>query len=276
MFSFNIKGKLIEYSSPLIMGILNLTKDSFYDGGKYDDERLAFQQIDKMVGDGADIIDMGAISSKEGSLISLPEIEIKKLIPAIRYIHQNYPHILISIDTYHHQVADECLSLGAHIINDISGGLMDEKIFLIASKHQVPIIIMHIQGTPETMQIHPSYNNLVQEVVLQINQQITKAKSYGVQDIIIDPGFGFGKTLAHNFELFNQIKTFQLFKRPILIGISRKSMIWKTLDTSPQNALTGTIALNMLALEYGTNILRVHDVKEAFETLKIFNALKNQ
>ncbi|MCZ2394054.1 MAG: dihydropteroate synthase [Chitinophagales bacterium] len=258
------------------MGILNLTENSFYDGGKFFATNDAYSQIDKIVQEGADIIDIGASTTKSGSKISHPNKEIEKLSSIIEYITQRYPEILISIDTYHHQVADFCINAGAHIINDISGGLIDEKIFSIAAKYQVPIILMHIQGTPETMQIQPTYNNLIQEVIQQLNQQINKAIATGVKDIIIDPGFGFGKTLLQNFELFNLLNTFQLLNKPILVGISRKSMIYKTLNTTPQDALTGTIALNMLALEYGTNILRVHDVKEAFETLKIFNALKNQ
>lgn len=274
MFSLNIKGKLIEINSPLIMGILNLTEDSFYDGGKFFATKDAYSQIDKIVQEGADIIDIGASTTKPGSKISHPNNEIEKLSSIIDYITQRYPEILISIDTYHHQVADFCINAGAHIINDISGGLIDEKIFSIAAQYQVPIILMHIQGTPETMQIQPTYNNLIQEVIQQLNRQINKAIEAGVKDIIIDPGFGFGKTLSQNFELFNQLNTFQLLNKPILVGISRKSMIWKTLATTPQDALTGTIALNMLALEYGANILRVHDVKEAVETVKIYKALK--
>ncbi|MCO5231503.1 MAG: dihydropteroate synthase [Chitinophagales bacterium] len=274
MYSLNIKGRLIEINTPLIMGILNLTEDSFYDGGKFFAADDALRQIDKIVQEGADIIDIGASTTKPGSKISHPNNEIEKLSGIIEYITQQYPEILISIDTYHHEVADFCINAGAHIINDISGGLIDEKIFSIAAQHQVPIILMHIQGTPETMQIQPTYNNLIQEVIQQLNHQINKAIAAGVKDIIIDPGFGFGKTLSQNFELFNQLNTFQLLGKPLLVGISRKSMIWKTLETTPQDALTGTIALNMLALKYGANILRVHDVKEAVETVKIHKALK--
>lgn len=272
-FTLCMRGKILSLETPKVMGILNLTQNSFYDGGLYHEFELAIQQIEKMITDGADIIDIGATSTRSGSPVSHPDDEIKTLTPIIKYISQNHPNILISIDTYHHSVAEAALLSGAHIINDISGGLYDNKIFEITARHKAPIILMHIQGTPETMQVEPKYQNLVQEVMLQLAQQTEKALSAGIQDIIIDPGFGFGKTIEHNFTLFQQLENFSIFKRPILVGISRKSMIWKTLKTSPQQALTGTIALNMLALEKGANILRVHDVKAAKETIAIYHAL---
>ena len=272
-FTLCMRGKLMSLETPKVMGILNLTKDSFYDGGLFHEFELAIHQVEQIISEGVDIIDIGATTTRPGSPISQPEDEIKTLLPIIEYISKHHPSIFISIDTYHHSVAEAALQSGAHIINDISGGLYDSKIFEVTARYKAPIVLMHIQGTPETMQIQPSYNNLVQEVMLQLAQQVEKAIEAGIQDIIIDPGFGFGKTTEHNFTLFHQLENFSIFKRPLLVGISRKSMIWKTLQTSAEHALTGTIALNMLALEKGTNILRVHDVKAAKETIAIYHAL---
>jgi dihydropteroate synthase len=272
-FTLSMRGQLLSLEIPKVMGILNLTKDSFYDGGKYDVLNLAIDQIEKMIDESVDIIDIGASTTRPGSPISHPDDEIKSLIPIIDYISKNHSSTFISVDTYHSSVAEASLQAGAQIINDISGGLFDNKIFEITARYKAPIVLMHIQGTPETMQIQPTYNNLVQEVMLQLAQQAEKAIEAGIQDIIIDLGFGFGKTIEHNFTLFNQLENFSIFKRPILVGISRKSMIWKTLQTSAEHALTGTIALNMLALEKGANILRVHDVKAAKETIATYNAL---
>ena len=272
-FTLNMRGQILSLETPKVMGILNLTKDSFYDGGQYQEVELAIQKIDQMIAEGVDIIDLGATSTRPGSPISQADDEIKILSLIIEYLSKNHPNTYTSIDTYHSSVAEAALEGGAHIINDISGGLYDDKIFAITARYKAPIVLMHIQGTPETMQIQPTYKNLVQEVMLHLAQQTEKAIEAGVQDIIIDPGFGFGKTINHNFTLFDQLENFKIFQRPILVGISRKSMIWKTLQTSPEEVLTGTIALNMLALEKGANILRVHDVKAAKETISIYNAL---
>ncbi|HUH74996.1 MAG TPA: dihydropteroate synthase [Chitinophagales bacterium] len=272
-FTLCMRGQILSLETPKIMGILNITKDSFYDGGLFHELDSAFQQVEHMIGEGADIIDIGATSTRSGSPISNPDDEIKALLPIINFITKNHPQKYISIDTYHHSVAEAALESGAHLINDISGGLYDPKIFETTAQYKAPIILMHIQGTPETMQVQPNYKNLIQEVMLQLAQQTEKAIEAGIQDIIIDPGFGFGKTITHNFSLFQQLENFSIFKRPLLVGISRKSMIWKTLQTSAEQALTGTIALNMLALEKGAHILRVHDVKAAKETIAIYNAL---
>lgn len=272
-FTLCMRGEILSLETPKVMGILNITKDSFYDGGLYQEFDLAIQQIEQMIIEGVDIIDIGATSTRSGSLISQPDAEIKSLAPIIEYITKNHPNTFISIDTYHHSVAEDALQSGAHLINDISGGLYDPKIFEVTARYKAPIVLMHIQGTPETMQIQPSYHNLIQEVILQLAQQTEKAIEAGIQDIIIDPGFGFGKTIEHNFSLFHQLENFQIFQKPLLVGISRKSMIYKTLQTTPEEALTGTIALNMLALEKGADILRVHDVKAAKETIEIYNAL---
>lgn len=276
IYSINCQGKLYTLDRPQVMGILNLTDNSFFDGGKYFDLKNAQNRVHQMIKDGVDIIDIGATTTKPGTPISDSEEEIDRLIPVIKFIRETYPNIWISIDTYHSSVAEKSLQAGAHIINDISGGLIDEKIFDVCAQYRAPYILMHIQGTPETMQLQPQYQNVVQDVVTQLLQQVKKADQAGVKDIIIDPGFGFGKTVEHNFKLMNQLEVFKIFQRPLLVGISRKSMIWKTLDTTPEFALTGTIALNMLSLEKGAHILRVHDVKEAVEVVKIFTALKNR
>lgn len=256
------------------MGILNLTEDSFFDGGKYFKKDEALKRAEQIISEGADIIDIGATTTKPGTPISHPDTEITKLSPVIEVIRTSFPEVIISVDTYHSSVAEAALESGAHIINDISGGMLDPEIFKVTAKHHAPIVLMHIQGTPETMQMQPEYKNLIQEIIHHLAVQTETALSAGIQDIIIDPGFGFGKTIPHNFELLNKLEAFHVFQRPLLAGISRKSMIWKTLQTSPKEALTGTIALNMYALEKGTHILRVHDVKEAAETIQMYLALK--
>lgn len=273
-YSLNCQGKLLNIDTPLVMGILNLTDNSFFDGGKYFNFQNAKDRVRQIVEEGATIIDIGATTTKPGTPISLASDEIKKLIPVIEFIKKEYTNLWISIDTYHSEVAEKCILAGAHIINDISGGLIDEKIFDVCAKYSTPYILMHIQGTPETMQNNPTYKNVVQEVVQQLLVQYQKAQKAGIKDIIIDPGFGFGKNTEHNFTLMKELEVFHTFKLPLLVGISRKSMIWKTLDTTPEHALTGTIALNMCALERGTHILRVHDVKEAVEVVKIYSALR--
>lgn len=275
-YSVNCRGQLISFDQPQVMGILNLTEDSFFDGGKYFKKDEALKRAEQIINEGASIIDIGATTTKPGTPFSHPDEEIKKLIPVVELIRTSFPEIIISIDTYHSPVANAVMEKGAHIINDISGGLFDPEIFAVTAKYHVPIVLMHIQGTPETMQIQPKYKNLIQDVIYQLAVQTEAALSYGIQDIIIDPGFGFGKTVAHNFELLNKLEAFHVFRRPLLVGISRKSMIWKTLQTSAKDALTGTIALNMYALEKGADILRVHDVKEAVETVQMYLALKQQ
>ncbi|MCO5249121.1 MAG: dihydropteroate synthase [Chitinophagales bacterium] len=273
-FSINCKGNLISLRTPMVMGVVNLTQDSFFDGGQYFDFEKALLQVEKDVHDGAAIIDLGATTTRSGTPVSHPDDEIKKLIPVIEAIKKSFPQTLISIDTYHSQVTEACLEKGADIINDISGGTIDEKIFEVTARYRAPYILMHIQGTPETMQIQPHYNNLMQEVIQQLKRQCDKAISYGIKDIIIDPGIGFGKTTEQNFELLQNLEVLSVLSHPILIGVSRKSLIWKTLQSSPQEALTGTIALNMHALSKGANILRVHDVKEAKETIEMYLALE--
>ena len=257
------------------MGILNLTEDSFFDGGLYLNEEQIIPRCKKMLEEGASIIDIGAQSSRPGATLIQADDELLKLIPIIKLLKTEIPKIIISIDTFWAKTASECIKAGADIINDISAGNMDEKMFDTIAKLQVPYIIMHMQGTPQSMQKNPIYNNVISEVISYFDKKIALLKAKGVKQIIIDPGFGFGKTLAHNYQLLNALEQFNHFKLPLLIGTSRKSMIYKLLNTSPKEALNGTSVTNTIALQKGVSILRVHDVKEAMECIKITTFAKN-
>ena len=270
----NCNGKLLDLTSPVVMGILNLTSDSFYDGGRYVDEALATEQINKMVEGGCKIIDIGAMSSRPGASISRPSEEIEKISPYIDLILSHHPEIFISVDTLHSSVADHVLSLGAHIINDISGGSYDSNMMEVVASFKAAFIMMHMNGLPSDMQLHPTYNNIVLDILSHFTNQIVRAKTKGITDIVIDPGFGFGKSIDHNYELLFKLETFRIFDLPVLIGISRKSMIYKYLNTNPSEALNGTTALHMVALQKGCKILRVHDVREAVECIALFEKLK--
>jgi len=273
--SINLAGELIDLSSPIVMGILNVTPDSFYDGGKYQTEKSILNRAEEIISQGGKIIDIGAFSTRPGSKeVSLKE-ELNRIVPAVKAIRDKFPQMHLSLDTYRSEVARIIVDdFGPCIINDISGGTMDEKMFEVVAGLKIPYILMHIQGTPGTMQDHPSYTDVVNEVILFLSQRVQKLKLLGVNDIIIDPGFGFGKLTSHNYELMNRLDSFKIFKLPVLVGISRKGMIWKPLGIKPDEALTGTIALNTLALLGNADILRVHDVKEAVETIKITEMLK--
>ncbi len=251
------------------MGILNVTKDSFFDGGQYLNEKAIIAKCKKMLDEGAHIIDIGAQSSRPGASIVTAQDELNKLLPVIKLLKSEFPKIIISIDTYWAEVAKQCIQAGANIINDISAGEMDKDMFDIIAKLQVPYIIMHMKGTPKNMQDNPTYNNVVLEIISYFQKKIEELKKKGIKQIIIDPGFGFGKTLTHNYQLLNKLEEFNSLKTPILIGASRKSMIYKLLDKSPQEALNGTSVINTIALLKGAHILRVHDVKEAAECIKI-------
>lgn len=257
----------MDFKRPKIMGILNISKDSFFDGGKYSNIENALKQTEKMLSEGADIIDIGSFSTRPGaSLVSIKE-ERGILIPILSSLIDKFPKTLFSIDTFQSEIAKEALSIGASMINDISGGTYDSKMMEVISEHQVPYCIMHIQGKPLDMQIKPLYKNVVIEVLKYFSDRLEKAHSYGINNIIIDPGFGFGKTINHNYELFKNLSLFKQINCPILIGVSRKSMIYKTLGTTPEFSLNGTSILHTYALLKGANILRVHDVKEAKECL---------
>jgi len=261
--------------NPIVMGILNLTEDSFFDGGLYLNEEQIIAKCKKMLEEGASIIDIGAQSSRPDATLIQADDELLKLLPIIKLLKTEIPGIIISIDTFWAKTASECISAGANIINDISAGEMDENMFNTIAKLKVPYIMVHIKGTPQNMQNNPTYNNVVADLISYFHTKIALLKSKGVEQIIIDPGFGFGKTLAHNYQILNSLEQFNQFKLPVLIGTSRKSMIYKLLETSPQEALNGTSVTNTMALQKGVSILRVHDVKEAMECIKITIFAKN-
>ena len=271
------KGNSIIFSTDnaIVMGILNITDDSFYDGGKYVNEGDIIAQTTKMLDEGASIIDIGAQSSRPGATQISSEQELKKLLPIIKLLKNSFPEIIISVDSFWANTAKEVVIAGADIINDISAGEMDNQMFDTIAILQVPYIMMHMQGTPLNMQKNPVYENVTQEVITFFEKKIEILKNKGVSQIVIDPGFGFGKTIKHNYELLNNLQEFKLLGFPVLIGASRKSMIYNLLDSSPQEALNGTSVINSMALQNGADILRVHDVKEATECIKISTFAKN-
>lgn len=269
-------GKQLSLERPLIMGILNLTPDSFFDGGKYAlSEAVAINRVKEMVTQGADIIDMGAASSRPGASIIDPIEEQSRILPFFEVIRKTFPEIWISIDTYHSSTACICLEKGADIINDISAGGIDEKIFEVVAQHNCPYVLMHMQGIPGNMQINPAYNNIMEDIISFFSSKIKILHQHRIEQIILDPGFGFGKNLEHNFEILRNLHTLEeKLSFPVLAGISRKSMVNKVIGTKPEEALNGTTALHMLALMNGANILRVHDVKEAKQTVQLFKKFK--
>lgn len=256
------------------MGVMNITPDSFYDGGWYRHPLDAISLAEKMLTEGADILDVGAASSRPGANIIDPRDEQERLMPALKAIRKQFPQAIISVDTYHSGTARKAVEAGASMINDISSGSIDPEMFATIAELKVPYVIMHMQGTPADMQKEPAYRDVVKEVAAFLSKRVSQLKQMGVHDIIIDPGFGFGKTLSHNYELLQHLDFFSIFGLPVLAGVSRKSMINKLLGTTPGQALNGTTVLHTLALERGANILRVHDVKEAVEAIKIFSYLK--
>lgn len=255
------------------MGIINVTPDSFYKNSRFQEVEEILAKVNQMNSDGADIIDIGGYSSRPGAADISEDKEISRVVPVIKKIHERFPGLLISIDTFRSNVAEEAVKSGASIINDISGGLQDVKIFNVAARYNVPFILMHMKGTPQTMMSHTNYENPVKEISFYFSAQIEKAKNAGVKDIILDPGFGFSKTIDQNFELLNQLEQFRLFDLPILVGISRKATIYKTLGILPEESLNGTTVLNTVALLKGASILRVHDVKEAKEAVNLVSRL---
>ena len=271
--TINCKGRLLDLNSPKVMGILNVTPDSFYDGGKYKDELEILNQVETMLNDGATIIDVGGYSSRPGAKEIKINEEIGRVVPVVELILNKFPETLISIDTFRSKVAQKSIVAGASIVNDISAGYLDNDMLSTVGKLGVPYIMMHMRGNPKTMQNQTQYEDLVKEVNSYFAERISIAHEHKIIDIIIDPGFGFAKTLEQNFELLNKFELLQIVGKPILAGVSRKSMIYKTLDTSSEKALNGTTALNMLALQKGAKILRVHDVKEAMECVTLFNKL---
>lgn len=269
MMTINCKGNLIDFTIPKVMGILNVTPDSFFDGGKYKNQQAILSQTAKMLADGATFIDVGAYSSKPGAKQVSEVEELARIIPVIKLLVRTFPEIIISVDTFRSEVAKQSVQAGAALINDISGGVLDAKMFETVAKLQVPYIMMHMQGTPQNMQLNPVYTDIVKEVTLFFATQLAKLRALKVNDVIIDVGFGFGKTTAHNYELLQKLALFESLEVPILTGISRKSMLYKLLDILPADALNATTVANTIALLNGTNILRVHDVKQAVEAVKI-------
>jgi dihydropteroate synthase len=257
------------------MGIINLTPDSFYSESRYSDQTSVLKRVDEILTQGGSMVDLGAYSSRPGSVHITEEEEIARLMPFLESIRKHFPDLIISIDTFRSQVAFKAVNeFEADVINDISGGEMDDLMVETIAKIKVPYVLMHMQGTPQTMQKSPNYKDVVGEVLLSLAQKVDTLRSKGINDLIIDPGFGFGKTLDQNFQLLNNLDQFKLFELPILVGMSRKSMIYNTLDGSPDDSLNGTTVLNTMALDKGANILRVHDVKEAVECVKLVEATK--
>lgn len=269
----NCKGQLIDFSVPKVMGILNCTPDSFFDGGKYRSESELLAQTEKMLAEGADFIDIGAYSSKPNADFVSEAKELERIVPVLELVLKHFPKTLISIDTFRAGVAKACIEAGTSIINDISAGMLDEKMLQTVGELKVPYIMMHMRGTPQTMVKLTDYDDIIKEMLLYFSQRIAAARAAGIKDIIIDPGFGFAKTLEQNYEVLNKLELFQMTELPLLAGVSRKSMIYKLLGTTPQEALNGTTALNALALSKGAKILRVHDVKEAVECVRIYNKM---
>ena len=268
--NINIRGRLFDLSKPKVMGILNLTPDSFYDGGVHNEINKIEDHVNKMVNDGMDILDIGGYSSKPGAKNISVDEELSRVIPILKHIRKIFPELVISIDTFRSKIASASLNEGADIINDISGGTLDKNMMSIVAKNNCPYILMHMQGNPQNMQNDPSYENVTLEIIQYLAQRIKIAHDNNIIDIIVDPGFGFGKTLEHNFEILNNLDKFNVLDTPILAGFSRKSMIYKTLKTSSKKALNGTSSLNTIALMKGAKILRVHDVKEAKECIILY------
>ena len=273
--TININGKLLDLSSPRVMGIVNLTPDSFYAESRAGGCDDVVQRVRGMLRDGADIIDVGAYSSRPGADDVSTEEEMRRLRRGLEAITREVPDAVISVDTFRADVAKTCVEeYGAAIVNDISGGQLDPMMHRTVAALHVPYILMHMQGSPQTMQAQPHYDDLLEELILYFSERINALHDMGVSDIIVDPGFGFGKTLDHNYQLLARMDELQELQCPVLVGVSRKSMIYQLLGTSPQDALNGTTALNMLALMHGADILRVHDVKPCVETIKIYNKYK--
>jgi dihydropteroate synthase len=271
--TINCRGTLIDLSSPKVMGILNVTPNSFYDGGKYAEEKSMLSQVEKMLIEGATFIDIGAYSSKPSAEFVTEQEETQRLLPIIKSVLQHISETLISVDTFRANVAKAAIETGACIINDIAAGGLDENMMKTVAELQVPYIMMHMKGNPQTMQSMALYDNVTKEVLFYFSEKVAQARSLGINDLIIDPGFGFAKTLEQNFEILDNLELFQIVALPLLVGISRKSMIYKTLNTTAEFALNGTTVLNTIALQKGSNILRVHDVKEAIECVKLHRSL---
>jgi len=273
--TINCNGKLIDLSQPKVMGILNITPDSFFDGGKYKDVQSILEQVEKMLEEGATFIDVGGYSSRPGAVHISEQEELKRVVPIIELLIDYFPGIIISVDTFRSSVAKECILKGAAMINDISAGEMDENMFATVADLQVPYCMMHMLGTPQNMQSNPQYGNIVTELLSYFSEKTSQLKLLGLKDILVDVGFGFGKTMEHNYELLEQLSLFKTLDFPLLIGVSRKSMLYRTLEITAAESLNATTVAHTLALINGASILRVHDVKEAVEAVKIVGLFKS-
>lgn len=274
--SLNVNGRLLDLSTPQVMGILNVTPDSFYAGSRSRTEAEIAARACQILDEGASIIDIGAYSSRPNAEHISPEEEMQRLRTGLEILNRNHPDAIISVDTFRAEVARQCVEeYGAAIINDISAGEMDEQMFPTVARLNVPYIMMHMQGTPQNMQKEPHYENLLKEVFMYFARKVRQLRDWGMKDIILDPGFGFGKTLEHNYELLAHLEEFGIFELPLLVGVSRKSMIYRLFGATPQEALNGTTVLDTVALMKGADILRVHDVREAVEAVRLIEKLKS-
>jgi dihydropteroate synthase len=274
MLSINCKGRLIRFEEPLVMGILNITPDSFFPGSRITSQEAALRKAEEMLLDGAAFIDIGGQSTRPGSTLITEDEELHRVMPVIELIVKNFPLALLSVDTFYAKVARYAVETGACMVNDISAGTMDEAMFATVAALQVPYVLMHMKGEPKTMQQSPHYDNLITDVFDKLNSQLSELNKMGVCDVIIDPGFGFGKTTAHNFELLSGLSFFKNLERPIMVGLSRKATIYKTLNVPVEDSLNGTTVMHTLALEGGADILRVHDVKEARQAVVLHNLIR--
>lgn len=271
--TINCKGQLIDLATPKVMGILNVTPNSFFDGGKYKNQQEILSQVELMLAEGATFIDIGAYSSKPNADFVSVKDEIARIIPVVDLILKHFPKALLSIDTFRSEVAQLTIENGAALINDIAAGSLDEQMMAVVAKHNVPYIMMHMRGTPQTMQTMTDYEDIVKEMLFYFSQKVHQARSLGINDLILDPGFGFAKTTDQNYEVLQKMELFQILELPLLAGISRKSMIYKPLHSNASEALNGTTVLNTISLTKGAKILRVHDVKEAMECITLYNKL---
>lgn len=273
--NINIRGELYSLESPKVMGILNLTPDSFYDGGKFSSEKKILTHVVSMLENGMDILDVGGYSSRPGAKNISVKQEEKRVIPILKYLRKEFKDLIISVDTFRSEIARKSIENGADIINDISAGEIDEEIMNVVSEYNIPYVIMHMKGDPQTMQKNANYDDVCREIISYLAQRVKKAREYKINDLIIDPGFGFGKTLQHNYEILSNLHHFEMIDLPLLVGFSRKSMITKALEIEKEFALNGTSILNTIALMKGSKILRVHDVKEAKECINLYNLTTN-
>ena len=272
--TINCHGQLIDLTSPKVMGILNVTPNSFYDGNRYNTEKLVLNQVEKMLVEGATFIDVGVHSSKPNADLVSSEEEAIRLIPVLKAILQHFPETILSVDTFRSEIAKIGLDHGAAIINDISAGALDKNMFKVVAEHRVPYVMMHMRGTPQTMNSLTQYEAIVKELIFYFSERIALARSFGIIDLIVDPGFGFAKTMDQNYEVLQKLELFQNLDLPILVGVSRKSMVYKPINATAEEALNGTSVLNTIALTKGASILRVHDVKEAVECIKLYEKLQ--